>query len=89
MANKKGVHPFLLLLGVFLAGGLALFAASRPVRAEPVEENLATYEILWQVFANCGSLNATSTNFTMMSTFGQPAVGEADSAAYDMCSGLR
>lgn len=97
MRKRIRLLTVLLLLGILVVGGLALF--SRPDRAvlagpldftypSDVEASSASYAIPWEVFASGGSMTASSASYAMQSTIGQPVAGLLGSASYDLCSGF-
>lgn len=70
----------LLLILILLLSLTAAVALARPAEPE------ADYGLTWDVFAS-GGTTASSANFRMLSTAGQPLTGVSTSADYSLNSG--
>lgn len=86
MHNRKRLYVALLIIGVVLIGAVALFVLSVvSAVAEPLPDS-PNFSYTWDVVGS-GGTTMTSTSYTVLSTTGQPVVGETSSAGYTLQSG--
>ena len=81
---KQNGKLLLLVAAVVLLGWIVLTLSVPSTAAGP--QAVQTFDLSWNAVAN-GGTTMSSTSYTLLSTSGQPVVGESAGAGYTLISG--
>ena len=73
---------------VLMTAATLLLLALAPVVLDGAEADSTNYSLEWVTTAGNGGGDAASTNYTVVLTVGQVAIGETDGASYDVKIGF-